>query len=108
MNTDIKGDVAMLESETREAIAAPRERLFRRIRKHIASLDVHVAHVARTGATLCEVTVRTAHRVQILARHRDQDALTAAKMALEKARRQASRIVNRPSGARGDLSVFAC
>jgi hypothetical protein len=91
MRFDIKGHVAMLDSETKENIAAAGERLFGRLRDRIAALDVRVEHIAQTGATLCQVTVLAANRVQVLARHRDRDALKAVLTALERARLQVAR-----------------
>jgi uncharacterized protein (DUF111 family) len=85
MRFAIQGHVAMLDKET---IAATRERLFGRLRNHIAELDVRVDHIARTGVTLCKVNVRTANHIQVLARHRDRDALKAVLTALERARVQ--------------------
>jgi len=91
MRVDISGHVAMLDEETKEKIAAAREHLFGRLRDRIAELDVRVDHVAQTGSTLCQVTVRTANRVQVLARHRDRDALKTVLTALERARNQITR-----------------
>ena len=86
MKIDIRGTVAMLDRRTTTEIAAACERLFGRARERIAGLDLHFDHVTRTGATVCDVTVRTGDHLQVLARHRDQDALTAALTALERAR----------------------
>jgi hypothetical protein len=86
MRFAVQGHVAMLDDETKEKIAAARERLFGRLRNRIAALDVRVDHSAQTGATLCQVNVRTANRIQVLARHRDRDALKAVLTALERAR----------------------
>ena len=91
MKFDINGHVAMLDEETKEQIAAARDRLFGRLRDRIAELDVRVDHLAQSGSTLCQVTVKTANRVQILARHRDRDALKAVLTALEQARLQIRR-----------------
>ena len=88
MKFDIKGHVAMLDNETKEKIAAARERLFGRLRERIAEVDVRIDHIAQSGATLCQVTVRTANHVQVLTRHRDRDALKAVLTALERARLQ--------------------
>ena len=88
MRFAIQGHGAMLDQETKETIAATRERLFGRLRKHIAEVDVRVDHIAQTGATLCQVNVRTENRIQVLARHRDRDALKAVLTALERARVQ--------------------
>jgi len=103
MKLDINGHVAMLDQETTEKIAAAREHIFGRLRDRIAELDVRIDHVAQTGSTLCQVTVRTANRVQVLARHRDRDALKAAVTALERARIQITRALKpfrqrRPGG----------
>jgi glycyl-tRNA synthetase beta subunit len=97
MRSAIQGHVAMLDKETKEKIAAARERLFGRLRNLIAELDVRVDHIAQTGATLCQVNVRTANHIQVLTRHRDRDALTAVLTALERARVQ---IVGRLNPAR--------
>jgi len=51
MRSAIQGHVAMLDNETKENIAAARERLFGRLRNRIADLDVRVDHIAQTGAT---------------------------------------------------------
>jgi len=59
MRFAIQGHVAMMDNETKEKIAAARERLFGRLRNHIAELDVRVDHSAQTGATLCQVNVRS-------------------------------------------------
>jgi hypothetical protein len=91
MKSALTGDVAMLDPETKEKIAAARERLFGRLRDRIAELDVSVDHVAQTGATLCQVRVLAAGRIQVLARHRDRDALKAVVTALERARLQIRR-----------------
>jgi hypothetical protein len=103
MKFDINGHVAMLDEETKEKITAARERLFGRLRDRIAELDVRIDHIAQTGSTLCQVTVRTASRVQVLARHRDRDALKAVVTALERARHHIARSlkptrVRRPGG----------
>jgi glycyl-tRNA synthetase beta subunit len=103
MRFDINGHAAMLDEETKDKIAAARERLFGRLRDRIAELDVRVDHIAQTGSTLCQVTVRTANRVQVLARHRDRDALKAVLTALERARNQITRALKplrqrRPDG----------
>jgi hypothetical protein len=91
MRFDINGHVAMLDEETKKKITAERERLFGRLRDRIAEFDVRVDHIAQTGSTLCQVTVRTANRVQVLARHRDRDALTAVLTALQRAHLQIGR-----------------
>jgi ribosome-associated translation inhibitor RaiA len=91
MRFDIHGHIAMLDKQTREKIAEAREHLFGRFHDLISELDVRVDHSAQTGATLCQVTVRTANRVQVLARHRDRDALNAVLTALERARLQFGR-----------------
>jgi len=56
----------MLDNETKEKITAARERLFGRLRDRIAELNVRVDHIAQTGATLCQVNVRTANRIQVI------------------------------------------
>jgi len=91
MTFDIHGHVAMLDEETKKKIAAARERLFGRLRDRIAGLDVRVDHIGQTGATLCQVTVKTENRIQVLTRHRDRDALKAVLTALERARIQVGR-----------------
>jgi ribosome-associated translation inhibitor RaiA len=48
-----------------------------------------------TGSNRCEVTVRLADHVQVTTRDRDQDALRAVTKALERARLQVSRSVQR-------------
>ena len=96
MKSALTGHVAMLDRETKEKIAAARERLFGRLRDRIAELDVSVDHIAQTGATLCQVSVRTADRIQVLARHRDRDALKAVVTALERARAQVRRAFRPP------------
>lgn len=103
MKTDINGSVTMLDTETRERITAAGERLFGRLGRRIAGLKVQVEQAAPTGATTCEVTVKTSNRFQILARHRDRDALKAAETALERARLQVGRALrgSRKSGLHG-------
>jgi hypothetical protein len=91
MRYDMNGHVAMLDQETQETITAARERLFGRFRDRIDALDVRVDHVANTGNILCQVTVRTANRIQFLVRHRDRDALKAVLIALERTRAQIGR-----------------
>ena len=106
MRSAIQGHVAMLDNETKENIAAARERLFGRLRNRIADLDVRVDHIAQTGATLCQVNVRTANRFQVLTRHRDRDALTAVLTALERARAQiVGRLKPRRQGHGGGFSA---
>ena len=63
--------------------------------KSIAEIDVNIGYIARTGATLCEVSVRMSNHVQILARERDLDASKAILRALERARLQASQSLQR-------------
>jgi glycyl-tRNA synthetase beta subunit len=107
MRFDINGHVAMLDEETKAKITAARERLFGRLRDRIAELDVRVDHIAQTGSTLCLVTVRTDNRVQVLARHRDRDALKAALTALERARIQIARAFRAKRQSRtGGLSAL--
>ena len=88
MTFAIQGHIVMLDEETREKIAAARKRLFGRLCNRIAELGVRVNHSAQTGATLCQVNVRTANRIQVLTRHRDRDASKAVLTALERARIQ--------------------
>ena len=106
MRFDINGHVAMLDQDTKDKIAAARERLFGRLRDRIAGVDVRIDHIAQTGSTLCQVTVRTANRVQVLARHRDRDALKAVLTALERARHQIARAL-RPLRQRRPGSLSA-
>ena len=97
MKTEINGHLAMLDGETGAQIVAARDRLFGRLRERVAELDLNIQHVAATGTTLCQVTVRTANRIQILARHRDRDVLQAVVTALQRARSQAGRAFRRAS-----------
>jgi ribosome-associated translation inhibitor RaiA len=106
MRFAIQGHVAMLDNETKEKIEAARERLFGRLLNRIAELDVRVDHSAQTGATSCQVNVRTANRIQVLTRHRDRDALKAVLTALERARAQIrGRLKPRRQGPIGGFSA---
>jgi hypothetical protein len=106
MRFAIQGLVAMLDKGTKETIAATRERLFGRLRNHIAALNVRADHIAQTGATLCQVNVRTENRIEVLARHRDRDASKAVLTALERARVQiAGRLKPRRLGQGGGFSA---
>jgi ribosome-associated translation inhibitor RaiA len=93
MKTALSGDVSMLDRTTREKAAAIPRKILERFSKHIAHVDVHVSHLMPTGSTLCEVTVRLADHVQVMARDRNQDALKAITKALERARVQVSQSV---------------
>ena len=88
MKTALSGDVAMLDRTTREKAAAIPRKILERFSKRIAHVDVHVSHLMPTGSTLCEVTVRLADHVQVIARDRNQDALKAITKALERVRVQ--------------------
>jgi len=106
MRFAIQGHVAMLDEETKEKIAAAPKRLFGRLCNRIDELGVRVDHSAQTGATLCQVNVRTANRIQVLAQHRDRDALKAAVTALERARIEiVGRLKPRRQGHGGGLSA---
>jgi ribosome-associated translation inhibitor RaiA len=106
MRFAIQGHVAMLDNETKEKIAAARERLFGRLRNHIAELDVRVDHSAQTSATLCQFNVRTANHIEVLTRHRDRDASKAVLTALERARVQnLGRLKPRRQGPSGGFSA---
>ena len=106
MRFAIQGHVAMMDNETKEKIAAARERLFGRLRNRIAGLDVRVDISAQKGATLCQVNARNANRIQVLARHRDRDASKAVLTAHERARVQiVGRLKPTPQGQGGGFSV---
>jgi hypothetical protein len=95
MRTHLEGSLALLDETTKDEIATARERAFGRLRGRIDEVNVRIDPVARTGGTLCQVTVRTADRIQVLARHRDRDALRAVMTALQSARRQVVRGLHR-------------
>lgn len=93
MKTSIKDYVAVLDHESEKQVAEAREQLLKRLGKRITTLNLRIDVVSRDGSTTCEVVVHTANHLQIFARHRDRDALTAALTALERARVQVRRVL---------------
>jgi hypothetical protein len=95
MNVSITGDVAMLDRKTRNKTQDLPQRMFQRLSRQIADIDLSIRHIARTGSTLCEVTVRTYDRMQVVSRDRDQDASAAIQRTLERAKVQVGQSIKR-------------
>lgn len=100
MKIAIQGD-SMLDDDTRRHIAGAPERVLGRLRRRVAELHLRIEPVARTGKTLCQVTVRTAGRVQVLASDRDLDARSAVLNALRRTRNQVGRALRRRRASPG-------
>jgi hypothetical protein len=95
MKTTIKGDLAILDNRTRDDIAAAPERVLNRLKASVSELELKINHLVPSGATSCEISVRLSDRIQIMARHRDLDAAKATYAALERARLQITRTLQR-------------
>ena len=87
MKVEIEGDW-MLEDEVRQDLAGAPDRELGRLRGRVAELKLSIEPIARTGKTLCQVTVRLANHVQVFACGHERDVRSAALKALRRARGQ--------------------
>ena len=95
MKIRIRDCVGILDRDNERRIAEAGEQLFGRLGERITALNLRFHDISQAGSAVCEVVVHAAGRVQILARHRDRDALKAAMTALERARVQVRRVMRR-------------
>lgn len=95
MKIQIRDYVGIVDRDDERQIAEAGEQLFGRLGERITALDLPFHDISQAGSAVSEVVVHAAGHVQILARHRDRDALKAALTALERARVQVRRVMRR-------------
>jgi hypothetical protein len=107
MRFHIQDRVGILDRDNERQIAEAGEHLCGRLGERIITLDLPFHNISQAGSADCEIVVHVAGRVQILARHRDRDALKTALTALERARVQVRRVMRRSRKVRTEDLAFA-